>query len=256
MLCSHCAQQDAMAKGLCRACYYRLRRTGSLERTYRPKGTLFCTFEGCRALHVARGLCEAHYRTVLKHGDVISPFGYGERKKHPNYETWRYQIRVKEGRVKEWDDFWEFLSDVGPRPSKAHAARRLDDSKPWGPDNFRWLETETTAADEAEYQRRWRAKNPLRSKGLGLKRQYGISIETYAEMYEHQNGKCAICGAHGTPYDSRNGRSTTLVVDHCHATKKLRKLLCPNCNKGLGCFKDSVSVLKKAILYLEAGGAG
>lgn len=250
MSCSYCKNPEVVAKGLCRACYYRLKRTGSLELKSRKKQPIHCTFDGCRNITVARGLCEAHYRTVLKHGDVISPFGYGERRKHPNYETWRYQRRVKVGRVAEWNDFWTFVSDVGIRVSIRHRARRLDESKPWGPDNFRWFETEASATDEKEYQRLWRAKNPLRAKAQDLKRKYGISLERYTEMYQEQKGKCAICGTNGTPFDSRNGSTTTLVVDHCHQSKKIGCLLCPNCNKGLGFLQDSVDILEKAMVYL------
>ena len=42
-----------------------------------------------------------------------------------------------------------------------------------------------------------------------------------------------------------------LVVDHCHATGKVRGLLCHNCNRALGLLKDKISVLKNAIQYLE-----
>lgn len=250
MSCSYCKNPQVVAKGLCRACYYRQKRTGSLELKPRKKQPLHCTFEGCRNITVARGLCEAHYRTVLKHGDVISPFGYGERRKHPFYEMWRYQSRVKEGRVKEWDDFWQFVADVGERPSERDIARRLDESKPWGPDNFRWAHREAGAANVNEYARRWRARNPLRSKNHTLLRTYGITLEKYTAMYSEQQGRCAICGSFGAPFDSANGRTKTLVVDHHHGSKAIRSLLCTNCNKGIGCMKESVDVLEKAIAYL------
>jgi len=78
-----------------------------------------------------------------------------------------------------------------------------------------------------------------------LKRNYGISIEKYEEMYNSQNGKCYICGSHSDDQDKG------LSVDHCHDSGQIRKLLCGNCNTALGSFKDSIDILKKAISYLE-----
>lgn len=59
-----------------------------------------------------------------------------------------------------------------------------------------------------------------------------------------QNFMCAICQIH---QDSLNH---ILAVDHCHKTGNIRGLLCPECNLGLGKFKDSVSILESAINYL------
>lgn len=45
--------------------------------------------------------------------------------------------------------------------------------------------------------------------------------------------------------------SRRLFVDHNHETKKVRGLLCTNCNAGLGMFKDSIEKLELAIDYLN-----
>jgi len=250
MSCSYCKNENVVAKGLCQACYYRQKRTGSLEHKSRKKQPLHCTFEGCRDLTLARGLCETHYRTVLKHGDVISPFGYGERKKHPLYEAWRYQTRVKAGRVGDWNDFWQFVSDVGERPELC-VCRRLNERAPWGPDNFRWGHREAGAADKNEYMRKWTARNPMRSKGYSLKKAYGISLDEYAAMYASQNGRCGICDKPGKSFDRENGRTQTLAVDHHHDSRKVRGLLCTRCNRALGGFKDSIQLLGKAAAYMK-----
>lgn len=211
-----------------------------------------CQHETCTRPTVARGYCDPHYRFFARYGAPVSPFGYGERRKHPLYEAWRWQARVKEGRVERWNDFWKFVEDVKARPSENHWQRRHDERRPFGPENFYWLEVVKGHADRAAYMRSLRARNPMRNKGYDLKKHYGITLEQYAAMYEAQEGKCAICGEHGEQFTPGNGgKSKTLVVDHDHSTGRLRKLLCAGCNKALGGFRDSTEVLQKAVAYLK-----
>lgn len=53
--------------------------------------------------------------------------------------------------------------------------------------------------------------------------------------------ECVICGDAGP-----------LVVDHEHATGKVRGMLCNHCNRGLGHFRDSPLLLEFAAQYLYA----
>src|SRR5574341_847409 len=76
-----------------------------------------------------------------------------------------------------------------------------------------------------------------------LKADHGLTIEQFNLLVAAQGGKCAICGV--TP-------SKRLVVDHDHSTRKVRGLLCDNCNLMLGQARDSRSVLAAAISYLSA----
>lgn len=41
------------------------------------------------------------------------------------------------------------------------------------------------------------------------------------------------------------------VIDHCHATGVFRGIICSNCNKALGQFRDDISLLHRAIDYLR-----
>lgn len=81
-----------------------------------------------------------------------------------------------------------------------------------------------------------------------FKKQYGISLEQYAEMLENQGGGCAICGA-----TKPSERTKYFAVDHCHSTGKVRGLLCSKCNRGLGLFNDKPERLKAAAKYLIGG---
>jgi len=110
-------------------------------------------------------------------------------------------------------------------------------------------------ARNREYMRNKRAGIPIEKKkaewiskrGYYLKYKYGITEKQYNEMLSSQSFACAICGSKKT----KDERATKLVVDHCHATGKVRGLLCSACNKGIGLFEDSKEALLEAIKYLE-----
>lgn len=74
-------------------------------------------------------------------------------------------------------------------------------------------------------------------------------MKQYDEMYDAQHGRCKLCGT--TPDGSRYNR---LYVDHNHKTKKVRGLLCIECNFGLGKFKDDAELLAKAREYVLEDG--
>lgn len=107
-----------------------------------------------------------------------------------------------------------------------------------------------------KYNNQWRKKNPEKHKAQSLKhhhsirgqntyykRMYGITIQEYDNLFELQNGKCAICG--GTNINRR------LSVDHNHKTGKFRGLLCHSCNVILGLCKESEKTLLALINYLR-----
>lgn len=71
-----------------------------------------------------------------------------------------------------------------------------------------------------------------------------IDLEVYEQMLDDQDGRCAICRG--------EQKTARLSIDHCHATGKIRALLCIKCNNGLGCFRDSPTLLGDARMYLLA----
>ena len=71
-----------------------------------------------------------------------------------------------------------------------------------------------------------------------LKKKYGLTIEQYNQMVQEQESKCKICLI----------VKDKLEVDHVHdTTKRVRGLLCHNCNTMLGHAKDSIDTLISAI---------
>lgn len=78
-------------------------------------------------------------------------------------------------------------------------------------------------------------------------RKFSLTRADVEKMLERQDGKCEICRK---PIASIDGRGTH--IDHCHATGKVRGILCRNCNVGIGYFNDNIESLRNAIEYLQA----
>lgn len=97
--------------------------------------------------------------------------------------------------------------------------------------------------ESKKYDEKWMENNRQRwrKNRSWFTSKYKISLADYEKMYNDQKGKCYICGT----YQER------LCQDHCHKTKKNRKLLCANCNVGLGHFKENIEFLENAIKYLN-----
>jgi hypothetical protein len=92
--------------------------------------------------------------------------------------------------------------------------------------------------------RAFRAKNPLWQRGSNLKTKFGITLEQFDAMFSAQGNLCAICR---TDSPGHNG----WCVDHCHATQKVRGVLCRHCNLLLGYARDDIAVLAASAAYLH-----
>lgn len=69
----------------------------------------------------------------------------------------------------------------------------------------------------------------------------GVISDEKLQFLKDTTKECVICGS-----------EEKLVVDHDHATGKVRGMLCNHCNRGLGHFKDSPMLLEFAAQYLYA----
>jgi len=98
---------------------------------------------------------------------------------------------------------------------------------------------------QSEYAKNYRNKrieaNPNYTKEKHWKSR-GVSPEQYKEMWENQDGKCAIC---------RQESDKKLCIDHNHETDEVRALLCYRCNSLLGLLNDDYDFLWKIYEYLK-----
>lgn len=86
-----------------------------------------------------------------------------------------------------------------------------------------------------------------------IKKSYGFKggIDEYEKLAQEQNHKCEICDEeHISTSDDRTIKRK-LSIDHCHKTGKFRGIICSSCNVALGYFKDNITTLQSAIIYLE-----
>lgn len=117
-----------------------------------------------------------------------------------------------------------------------------------------WAERKALSYERRKARHRvWYQRNRAHSKekatASALKCRYGISLEDYKLRLEVQEHTCAICGT-----DNPGGRAKRFCVDHNHETGEFRGLLCHSCNRALGLFKDSPTILSAALEYLTDNG--
>ena len=103
------------------------------------------------------------------------------------------------------------------------------------------------AEERRQKTREWCKKNPDKKRAWDLS-QLGWTLEMWNAVLSAQDGVCAVCKQ---PEVSRR-----LAADHEHVVPpRPRGLLCSECNKGLGMFKDNPSLLEAAAAYLRKYGA-
>lgn len=91
-----------------------------------------------------------------------------------------------------------------------------------------------------------RAKKAAYVMSRHYKTTYGITQCDWDAMYAAQGGVCAICKVPG-----RTGKSKKLSVDHCHATGRVRGLLCSICNSAIGSLGETPEQWEVVMQYLR-----
>ena len=68
------------------------------------------------------------------------------------------------------------------------------------------------------------------------------------------NYSCPICKGTVINLGKAGGQNAEFwALDHCHKSEEFRGWLCHLCNRALGCFKDDIKILERAIEYLTGG---
>lgn len=91
--------------------------------------------------------------------------------------------------------------------------------------------------------RTWRAKNPQKARALDRRKRlakYGLTEEKLEAMIRAQNACCFLCK-----------RKDRLVIDHCHVTGDIRRLLCIPCNNVVGWIENNKGMNARLIEYLD-----
>ncbi len=92
---------------------------------------------------------------------------------------------------------------------------------------------------------KWRSNSEFRERRRAQRTMaYGLTADDYERMLIEQGGVCAIC---------RRKSDRRLCIDHCHATQKVRGLLCHRCNTALGLLDDDWDRLRAAMAYVDRG---
>ncbi len=169
--------------------------------------------------------------------------------------VWANLLRTEDNHA--WANFEDFCADVQDIPEHRYSMAPVDATRPIGPGNYKWASAGSpkTGTSEAhtEYARAYRKNNGDHFRNRRFKKEYGIDFAEYQRMLIDQKGVCAICEKPETKL--QNGSIRMLSVDHNHTTGAVRGLLCGNCNLAVGYACDDVSVLERAIVYLQKHGA-
>jgi hypothetical protein len=90
------------------------------------------------------------------------------------------------------------------------------------------------------------AKKQARWRRASLKYNFGLTEAEWDRMRDEQQNRCAMCRQEFGDLVKNRAH-----VDHCHATQKVRGLLCFRCNTALGIYEK---LGEKAAEYLRERG--
>ncbi len=134
------------AKGYCINHFIQLKKHGD-DDTLWVKGRKPYTHpvkcKVCERLAYCRGLCERHYKKLLIYGNPIKGIHIFRDNdyNHPLSNVWERLVFVKADEVCDrWlKSFKFFVLDVGEKPLGKVYFKRIDESKKYGPNNFKWV---------------------------------------------------------------------------------------------------------------------
>lgn len=166
---------------------------------------------------------------------------YAKRRQDPEWvakeqERQReYQRKRKLAKPDEVNRLWN-EAEKRRREKDPTRAKKRSDSR---------VEQQREALKDPTKKRRFRVLQMRQRLAANFK----LTLEQYDEMHRAQKGLCAACKK--PEWVKQYGTVKRLSVDHCHATGKVRGLLCTRCNRTLGAVRDDPALLRALAEYLE-----
>lgn len=199
-----------------------------------------CTVEGCGQFVVGRGLCRKHYMRVQRKGSVDD-----ERKNARGVCSVEGCDRPHQA-LGLCHDHWKAqrrevvrVAAVAAKPIRlcAQCGGPVDAERGTrGPRSF-------CSRECKDRERIISGAAAVSARKSYFKRNYNLTVEDVERMAAEG---CHICGTLDWP-----GQHNRPHVDHCHATGRVRGVLCTDCNTGLGKFRDDPDRLEAAARYLR-----
>ncbi len=233
------------SKGFCQIHYQRMYVQGRTERVKQSREGV-CSVEGCDLPIKGIGYCNKHYQLFKRNGSPNKLIKIA--RKHPLYIVW-FEKKQNKRLCEEWMTFKNFCNGVGERPEGNYILIRPNQNEPYNPNNFQWyahLKKEENEPDKEWWARKWadaRARNPDKEYERNLLRNFNMTLVEYFDIFDAQGGVCYIC--------KKPELNRRLAVDHCHATGKIRKLLCSRCNTSLGRMNEDIELFQEHINYIK-----
>lgn len=220
-----------------------------------------CAMEGCESQVHAKGLCQPHYRQMLRRErglkspgpapDPTKPRSRYREKASPKTK----RTHCKQGHELVGENV--YLDSTNRRHCRVCQRERMRDwregtrvgyansKKTHCAQGHEYTDENTmyTINQNGNPRRNCRECNKANGYVHRFKK-YGITERHFEEMLTFQSEQCAICG---------KSFEFAPHIDHDHSTGSVRGLLCYPCNAALGQMEDSVERLKTAIKYLEKG---
>lgn len=192
-----------------------------------------CTVEGCDRKHKARGYCQTHYMQFKRGAPVV-----------PEIKV-RVHGRALTCEVEDCDKPEQALGLCA-----MHYARQLrHGSTDWRDRSKPVKECRIEGCDRPLLWKGLCQRHAQRDKKC---RDFGVDIDWFMARGAAQNWVCAICKHPERATDGASKELRDLALDHCHTHGHVRGLLCSSCNRALGLFQDSSTILRKAADYLDS----
>ena len=175
-------------------------------------------------------------------------------------------VKAKRDQTGRWHKLSPAARQKRLEANRLWRSKNMDKVRAWGRKHYRTnvdkrrtyarkrhakLRTDPTYLRKmADYASASRLANPEKHFYNRLRTLYKITREQYDAMVVHQNNACAVCLLPESHV--YRGKIKRLAVDHCHATGRVRGLLCHDCNAGLGLLKENAETLRRMATWIES----